>query len=905
MLSKWMASIDRRFAGALLALTAFVLRRPRTVVALAAILAAGSVWHAATHLSVQADMTKMIRLDPSVQAERARYEKEFPLYEDTLLVVVDGPTPEAAESAAERIAERLRAQPEIFRDVFDPMSEPFFRSHGLLYRDVADLQDFTDNVARAQPFLSKLARDPGSGGLFGALGDAIAALEEGKVDALRLAPIMRKLDGSLAGILSGSPRPLSWSEMMLGGDEAKESDLLKGRRRLILAQPKLDFAQMLPARASIEAIRAASADLSTGPDAVLVRITGELALNFEELRGIRQGATMASVWSLVQVTLVLMIAYVSMRLVLATFVSLVLGLAITLGFASVAVGELNMISVAFSVLYIGLGVEYAIHFSLRFRDFVGEGPSVRAALAETLRDMGPALTLCALATAIGFLAFVPTDYRGVSELGLISGAGIVISLLMSITVLPALLEILSHAPKTSAGPMAIERAAWSVMAFPSRFPRAVRYVGLALAIAAVALLPRIVFDYDPINLRDPRTESVQAVRDVKANSDVPWWTIVALAPDDASAITLADRIDDLSTVGTVLTIHDFVPKEQEEKLPLVEDLAILLGPDVENPAPLSPASPEVVSASIRPFAEALARFAETAPDPEEAAAAKGTLARVREWIERFDAPGADRAAMAATLESTLMGTLPAALARLSETLSAGPVEIASLPASIRDRWVAADGTYRLEVRPKTDPTDSDQLRAFVGEVRSVAPGVLGEAVVRMESGDAVISAFQQAFATATVVIFILVLILLRDVRDALMTMVPLLMAGLLTGGVMVLRGIPFNYANVIGLPLLLGTGVDSGIHIIHRYRTGSRNEANDLIHTSASRGVFYGAITNVISFGNLAFLGHQGLSSMGLILATGLMFTLACALLVLPALLEGLPMRRHVGADVQLHPPGS
>jgi hypothetical protein len=180
------------------------------------------------------------------------------------------------------------------------------------------------------------------------------------------------------------------------------------------------------------------------------------------------------------------------------------------------------------------------------------------------------------------------------------------------------------------------------------------------------------------------------------------------------------------------------------------------------------------------------------------------------------------------------------------------------------------------------------LRRFVTAVRTLAPGATGFPAITLEAGNAVVRAFQQALLLSLTAIVALLLMLLRRKRDALLVVVPLLLAGSLTGAASVLLGIPFNFANVIALPLILGIGVDSGIHMVHRMRTNPP-VGGQVLQTSTARAVLFSSLTTLSSFGNLALSSHRGMASMGELLSIGIGFTLVCTLIVLPALLATDP----------------
>jgi predicted RND superfamily exporter protein len=244
------------------------------------------------------------------------------------------------------------------------------------------------------------------------------------------------------------------------------------------------------------------------------------------------------------------------------------------------------------------------------------------------------------------------------------------------------------------------------------------------------------------------------------------------------------------------------------------------------------------------------------------------------------------------LEIRLLSGLPNRLESLRLSLNAIPVELSDLPKSLRERRVAPDGRARLKVYGKGDMLDRDQLINFVNAVRTIAPNAVGSPVVILESGRAVVASFRDAGVTSVVLIGLLLVVLLRRIRDILYVFAPLLLAALLTVAASVLFNVPFNFANVIVLPLLFGLGVAGGIHLVLRERDQSGSA--DVLHTSTPRAVMFSALTTIGSFSTIALSSHPGTSSMGVLLSIAIVLTLICTLLVLPALMVIGPVTRDL-----------
>lgn len=831
-------------------------------------LAAGG--YVAEHLRFNTDTAAMLSAELPFRQQLERYKQAFPQFVDNLVLVVDAPTPERAAQAADALATRMSQRPELFADVHRPFAGPFFARHGLLYLDRDELHGLADRLAEMQPFLTELADRPGPSGLFRAL-RRLAEVPPGQ-PLPDLSVALSRLDRSARAALEGQVLPVSWQRLLRGEDAGGPA------REIVIARPQLDYGAVLAAAPAIREARRMAADIGIDPgadDGVRLRVTGEAGLAHDELRTLAEGAAATAGLVVTGVLVVLWLALRSARLVAAVFLALACGLVLTAAFAALAVGRLNLISVAFAMLYVGLGVDFAIHLTLAQQQHHRACGERRRALRDAARRIGPALGLCALTTAVGFYAFLPTAYAGVAELGLIAGTGMFISLGVSLVLLPALVTGLRVPCRWHEGGGLT--AAAGRMA--TRRPRPVILAAAALAVVAGLLAPQARFDHNPLNLRDPDSESVAAFRELLAADQAQGWNAVVLAEGRAAAQRSAEALAALATVDRVIWLESFVPGGQPEKLAVIDEMGFLLG-------------------ELRVTGAVATDPAAMAEDAAGAAAALHAIPGERAWAGqaetlagRLDAVAGRLldpvrgAELAERLRHGLTGTLGFALERLATSLQAGPLAPGDLPHALVARWRAPGGLYRIEAAPAVSLEDRTALRGFVGDIRGVAPAVTGTPVVMLEASQAVLEAFRQAFLGAVTLIALLLLVALRSIRLTLLVLVPLLLGGLLTAAGAVLLGIPFNFANVIALPLLLGAGVDYGVHSVGRFRAeGGRAER--LPASSTARAVLYSALTTVVGFGNLALASHPGLASMGVMLTLGILLTLATTLLVLPALLS-------------------
>jgi hypothetical protein len=848
------------FRRILLCLIDAVAARPRLVVLVAALLATAGLAYTLANLRIDTDTTDMISAEVPFRQHDIAFSQAFPEFTNPIVALIEGSPPEQVQSAASALAAALRADHEHFTAVDYAPGLPFFAKHGLLYLDVDTLGALTERLAAAQPLLAALAEDPTLRGL-GAFTDL--ALEHEMSDGA-LPAELDELFGDMAAVteaqIAETPGELSWRSLLDGAAPAVE-------RQLVLAQPRLNYASLAPASEAIAAVRAAAAKLEIDPaHGLQLRLTGGAVLEDEELESVGAGALTASAITMVAVTLLLLWGLRSWRLIAATLLTLVVGLIVTAAFTALVIGRLNLISVTFAVLFVGLGVDFGIHVVLRYREEVLRGAALLQAIENAALGVAGALTLSALCAALGFLSFVPTAYMGLAELGAISAFGMLVAWFASLTLLPALLCV-----------MPLRRVPAKIMPRPllpiERHARVILAVATIAGLASLLTLPDLEFDFNPLNLKDPTSESVMTFQALKTDPENAPYVIDILAPGLAEADQIARDLAAKPLVGRVITLTSFVPEGQDEKLELVDSLAWSIGPLLQpgDGEPLRGTEREQALAGLRAsLADALADDLAAERNPGAAALA--------EALSRLQAANPDAASTA--LEARLLGLLPALLDDLRQALEADPVGLDNLPPELRERWLTDGGQARVLVEPAWQIDNNDDLKAFAEAVLAEVPYATGGPIVVLEGGSAVVTAFAQSSVLALVLIMLVLAVVLRSLRDIVLVLAPIALAALLTAASAVLLGLSLNYANVIVLPLLLGLGVSGSIHVVMRQR-----QHGDIASTSTPRAVVFSGLTTIASFGSLAVSSHLGLASMGQLLTIAILWSLVCSLVVLPSML--------------------
>jgi hopanoid biosynthesis associated RND transporter like protein HpnN len=830
-------------------------------------LTALAAWYSATHLGINTDTDTMFSAALPWRQRQIAWQRNFPQFNDLLVAVVDAKLPEEADQTAAALADDLSHDTTHFSDVRRPDASPYFERNGLMFLDTKQLGELLDRIIDAQPFLGQLVADPSARGLFAALALLATGVERGQADLAPFVQPLRAFHDALASAAAGHPQPLSWEDLLTGHLAAAA-----GRFRFVLARAKLDYAAVEPGAAATSAMRAAIARLPfvRAGDA-RVRITGSVALSDEEFGSVARGMTFGTLGSLMLITLWLVLAVRSWRLILPILFTLWLGLALTAGFAAIAVGTLNLISVAFTILFIGIAVDFAVQVSVRFRGLLVETRDVGQALDRMARTVGPEVLVAAATTACGFLAFVPTSFAGVAELGLIAGAGMVIAFLCSLLFLPAAIAFFNPRPENTPVGFVFGDAV------EARLLRARRIIltGFAVfAIAGAALLPTLPFDADPLHTKNPNTEAMRTLSDLMGSPVTDPYTVEMLQPSLAAADATAQRLRELPLVDSALTLSSFVPADQPEKLALIADAANILGPTLIPSSPAAPVTPDDLRLAAR---TAEAEIARAMPK----LAADSPLRAIDDDLRRL-AVAPDDVLMAAN--AALVRFLPTQLDRLRTALDAHPVTIADVPAEIRRDWLLPDGQARVQVVGTAQTHGSRGLRALVAEVRHIVPDADGAAVTIVESAATIVRAFRTAALFALGSIAVVLFLALRRGREVLLVMVPLLLSSLLTVVIIRAIGIRINYANIIALPLLLGVGVSFNVYFVMNWRSGARR----FLGTATARAITFSALTTGTAFGSLALSAHPGTSSMGILLLISLASTVVATLVFEPTLLRGL-----------------
>lgn len=864
-----------RFDSLTSAIIALVIRHSGSCLLAYALAVALSIAAAASWLGVNTDSSQMLSSTLGFQQKTRTLNRDFPGIKNAIVVVIRSKNADVADAVAKEITNEL-SKSENVTGTYAPSIDPFFLQNGLLFQSVDDLDKTLDRLNKSASLLASLRSDPQLANFMHALFTAEELAKGAVFDRTFLDDFYKDVSATIGGRLNGKFTPLSWSKTTSATQDEQSSEI----QRIIYVTPQFDFTAIQPVKASYQTIQSAIANVSEDLREVsTIGITGDPVLRFEELRSVSRGIGLSLGLSFLLVALLLWIAFRNFVHVLLTFTALVTALVISTGFAATVFGALNLVSVAFVVLLVGLGLDFTIHVLAHLRD--AKQSDASQTLIKMGQGIGGALFLSALTTSLAFLSFTPTDFTGMAQLGVLGAGGVFIAYIVSITLIPALIsrvpwfrKALDLKAKPDAGDG--DEKASLLSHIIVRFTQPIALVLVLLAIVSLFYAGYVRFNADPIALRDPDSASMQALNRLQERIETVPYRLSVVRADQAAAVEVAAKIKKLKSVHNARTLLDFVPSDQDEKLELI-DYAIPTLDTIVNGEGLEHAKlPE----GKTPL-QALHDFLSASKDRPEAQ-------RVAMALKALELASPE---MQAAVEADIFRFFPNLIQTINAQLGVDTVTLEEVPSFFTQRFVNKDGQWRVDVTPRKDVRNQKALREFVAEVEGFDGQAAGAPLQIAYAGQTVSKAMLVALGLAGSSILLVSFLVLRRWRTVLAIFIPLTMAALLTAAASVVLDIPFNYANVIVLPLLIGLGVDSGIHVAIRRNRMKSNE--ELYHSSTPRAVLFSGLTTIAAFATLGVSDHRGTASMGQMLAIAISASLLVTIVITPILINFFDKSLH------------
>ena len=869
-------------------------RSPRIVLLVTSLLAVLSLLVAATQMEIRPSRAELVFTGERLDRLKQAFKREFP-DRDGVVVVVDASDLPRAKQFVSTLGARLRRDREHVAEVFYRVAEAPFEAHSLQYLTREKLEELHEKIDGHRQLIQNITTDPGLNTLFAGInremGEALVGhfftgfLEKEqkseKVDLGFLNALLRQLRDGLNGARSfASP----WGEWLGTGKEpVSEGYLLsEGKRYLVLivATRETDGQSFAPRRESIEQVRTAIAQLRQEYPGIEAGVTGSDALASDEMVTARRDATVATIIAVVGVTVLFILFWRNVLTPLRALLSLAVGVCWTFGFISLTVGSLNILSAMFIPILIGLGIDYNVHLLERFAEERAAGCDPGTALETTFRKAGVTTATGALTTVAAFYCLLFTDFKGLVELGFITGSGLLLCLGAAFTVLPALLIL--QGGQAEAWTVTRSTRFLNVFERGSHHPRVVM-LGAALLVAiSLPALGTIQLDFNLLELQAHGTESVDWEQRLLAEGGTSTWfgIVLARSPEEVEAKTT--KLKALPSVGQVESIFSFLPEKPAEKMGAIQALKTPLEELPATFGPLEPVDVEGLRTTLERIRFKLGnkgRFSST-PDKE--------LEEARTLVDAVKARLADGnpAEMTqdlAAYQAELFSDFERKMTVLRKNLDSRPMTVAQLPQKLRDRFIGTKGTYLLKVYPRGNIWAKEGVQQFVSEVRTVDPDAIGDPITAWEYGTSMESGYLRGGLYAAIAMAVVILASFGSLPHLLLAVLPLLVGAVWTLGIMELFRVNFNLANLIILPLIAGYGIMNGLHIVKRYQ--QQGGKGPIVANSTGRAVFLSATTTMVGFGSLMVASHRGIFSLGFLLSVGVGSILLASLTVLPALL--------------------
>ena len=800
--------------------------------------------------SLNSDLGQLIRPDTHLDWYQAneRFKRDFPQFQQTALVVITGDNARIVAQTARDLSGVLRTSG-TFSSVFAPGVDPFIETHKLYFLSLDQLKEWKKGADYNYPSMLRLADEASLNNLALTIADFVTANPG--------LPLPISLSSGLDMFEHESPGDFSAFYPLVDPDQTSFTELI-----VVQGIQKLD--QPLPNAEIVASLESLIAPFVKAGE-VEIALTGEVVLAHEEIGAALSGIEIAGLLSLILLLLILGLGLRSWPLITIIFVKLLLGTSLTLGLATMIVGSFNTLSMLFVVMFFGLGIDFSVHYVLRA---MAEGRIDRASLSHAFRDTSPALALCTVTSAIAFLSFVPTSYRGLAELGLISACGMVIALLLTLFFIPsACLYWTQRQPP--------HHPARSQQGAKTGFwPTQVIAQGILIgAPLLLALSMAMNFNYSVLSMRDADSPAMRALVKLQEAGLGTDYSIQLLAGNTEEADRLRHLLEQKATVASVTTPGDLVPSEGEAKAGVLADLETkYLDIEILAPTQSDPSETQAANQMVKDYvSESLLGL-----DQDEAA----PLVRLLSVIAQYEQLPSQRAA----LEQTFRATLEGELAKLLAMLGAKPPSLETLPSTFRSRLISPHDEHLLTISPTIALTDRTRSDRFVADVRSVRAEAAGRTMVEWGIGQVVVDAFAQAIVTTLFIVLLLLFLYFRRLTPVLLVMVPIGLTMIYTLGIAQTMGLSLNMANILMIPLVIGLGVDTGIHLVHRYENPSTSRATEATH----RAVIISGLTTCGTFFSLSFSPHGGAASIGLLLTLAISMLLIISLSVLPFLLKSL-----------------
>jgi uncharacterized protein len=882
------------------------------------------------HLQFDVSRDNLVGSDKKYHQNYLKFKKEFPTQDD-LVTVIESENMEKNRQFVERLGAKLEAETNLFTDVFYKGDPTMMGSKALLFFPEKDLKDLRTMLGDYIPFITKFTQATNLTSLFAMVNyEFLHAKREANADneaMVKAIPMLDRIIKEATGSLQRSGTPVSPAIYALfdAGNEAEQQIYItydKGRVYLVTARAKTEELN----GDAVERLRVLVAQTEREVPGLNVGVTGEPVLEHDEMEQSQKDSTVASVVSLILCAMIFIYGYQETGRPLKATLCLIIGLGYTMGFTTLVVGHLNILTITFVPILIGLAIDFGVHLITRYEEELRLGRSEETAMRKAIVYTGQGIFTGALTTAAAFGAMAFTNFKGIQEMGIICGGGMIVCFIPMMTLLPALLyrgrqNALDHKPRKEV------KKDSSKADFRARIEniwlrRPIMVIAVTFVLTALSLTQfrKVFFDYDLLNMQSKGLPAVvfeQKLIDSAARTEgnarsVLFAAVVANTPEQA--VELEKKLKRLPTVADVISMAPYIHEDATDKLKLIGDIKKEIAPIQFRPADTAPvdlnklsytlystygymgaaadavkeeeaAAPKPISINTSANSDVVpAANAATNQEPklsDQLLAMRNSINDLRKQMLSMDPKEASE--KLAAYQQALFDDVHETFQSLRNQDNSSSIQIKDLPPALHNRFIGVTGKYLLQVYPKEDVWQRDKQEKFVKELRTVDQNVTGTPVQLYEYTTLLKDSYIQAAYYALAAIVVMVLVHFRSVTSLLLALLPVAIGSIWMGGIMGFFNIPFNPANIMTLPLVIGIGVTNGIHILNRF---AEDRDPGILAKSTGKAVFISGLNTIAGFGSLILAQHQGIRSLGYVMSTGVAMCMIASLTFLPALLN-------------------
>jgi hopanoid biosynthesis associated RND transporter like protein HpnN len=855
-----------------------------------------SLWYTIANLEFLTSRSDLVGGDKQYHKIYLEFKKEFPIQDD-LVVVVESESMERNRQFVERLGKKLERDTN-FASVFYKGDLVIMGPKALLFLPEDALRDLHKTLQDYKPFLVQFTKATNLVSLFNLVNTQFrtASREENAQNRalVKALPALERIIAQATDSLKrpGIPPSPGINALFEGGAEAERQMYITygdGRIYLLTAQAHAEGANA----DAVQRMRELITETQLEVPGLNVGLTGEPVLEVDEMAQSQRDSTIATVVSLIICALIFIYGYHETGRPLKATGCLLVGLSYTMAFTTFAVGHLNILTITFVPILIGLAIDFGVHLITRYEEELRRGRWQQVALEKSMVNTGMGIFTGAFTTAGAFFAMAATDFKGIQEMGIICGGGMLVCLVPMMTLLPAwLLRGRQNVLDVQLGDK-LERETATEVDRRARIEnfwlrRPFGVIAVITVITALSLLGarKVYFDYNLLHMQSAGLPAVIFQDKLINSSKRPLLFGAVVAKDLTQATNLISMITNLPTVAAVESMAPYLAEPQETKLALLTEVKKLAAEIQFQPVDMGPADLRELTQtlwSLHGYTTLAAN--EVKKDEPELHKQLLSLRRAISALLHGMLLG-DKAAISAKLadfQQSLFIDVRETFESIRDQDNSGPLRAPDLPDPIRNRFVGVTGKHLLQVYPKKDVWDHDAQAEFIRDLRTIEPSVTGTPVQLLEYTTLLKESFQQAAVYSLIAIAILVLIHFRKVSCVILSLLPVGVGALWMLGFMGLFNIPFNPANIMTLPLIVGIGVTNGIHILNRF---AEEQHPSILARSTGKAVLVSGLTTIAGFGSLIIAEHQGIRSLGIVMATGVTTCMVVGLTFLPALLN-------------------